>query len=68
MTARYQHQLRGAAEEPINSRSKGSTTLGLPPEHPTLPSLLREAGYRTAPHRPDLASPGMTVDCWLKLA
>jgi len=48
MTARYQYRLRGAAEEPINSKSKGSTTLGLPPEHPTLPSLLRGAGYRTA--------------------
>ncbi len=48
MTARYQYRLRGAAEEPINSKSKGSTTLGLPPEHPTLPSLLRDAGYRTA--------------------
>ncbi len=48
MTARYQYRLRGAAEEPINSRSRGSTTLGLPPEHPTLPSLLRDAGYRTA--------------------
>ncbi len=48
MTARYQYRLRGAAEEPINSKSKGSTTLGLPPQHPTLPSLLRDAGYRTA--------------------
>ena len=48
MTARYQYRLRGAAEEPINSKSRGSTSLGLPPEHPTLPSLLREAGYRTA--------------------
>ncbi|MDB5731657.1 MAG: arylsulfatase precursor-like protein [Variovorax sp.] len=48
MTARYQYRLRGAAEEPINSRSRGSLTLGLPPEHPTLPSLLRAAGYRTA--------------------
>ncbi|HNZ90602.1 MAG TPA: sulfatase-like hydrolase/transferase [Acidovorax sp.] len=48
MTGRYQYRLRGAAEEPINSRSKGSTTLGLPPEHPTLPSLLQGAGYRTA--------------------
>lgn len=48
ITGRYQYRLRGAAEEPINSKSKGSTTLGLPPEHPTLPSLLREAGYRTA--------------------
>jgi arylsulfatase A-like enzyme len=48
MTARYQYRLRGAAEEPINSKSRGSTTLGLPPEHPTLPSLLKNAGYRTA--------------------
>ncbi|MEJ8845875.1 sulfatase family protein [Variovorax rhizosphaerae] len=48
MTARYQYRLRGAAEEPINSKSRGSATLGLPPEHPTLPSLLRKAGYRTA--------------------
>ncbi|TXI69763.1 MAG: twin-arginine translocation pathway signal protein, partial [Limnohabitans sp.] len=48
MTARYQYRLRGAAEEPINSKSRGSTNLGLPPEHPTLPSLLQGAGYRTA--------------------
>ncbi|CAN7617790.1 sulfatase [Acidovorax sp. Leaf78] len=48
MTARYQYRLRGAAEEPINSKSRGSTTLGLPPDHPTMPSLLRAAGYRTA--------------------
>ena len=48
MTGRYQYRLRGAAEEPINSKSRGSTTLGLPPEHPTLPSLLRASGYRTA--------------------
>ena len=48
MTARYQYWLRGAAEEPINSKSRGSTTLGLPTEHPTLPSLLKDSGYRTA--------------------
>ena len=48
MTARYQYRLRGAAEEPINGKSRGSTTLGLPPEHPTMPSLLKQAGYRTA--------------------
>ncbi|MBU1441969.1 MAG: sulfatase-like hydrolase/transferase [Gammaproteobacteria bacterium] len=48
MTARYQYRLRGAAEEPIHSRSRGSATLGLPPAHPTMPSLLRDAGYRTA--------------------
>jgi len=48
ITARYQYRLRGAAEEPINSKSRGSATLGLPTDHPTLPSLLRAAGYRTA--------------------
>ena len=48
MTARYQYRLRGAAEEPINSKARTSTTLGLPPTHPTLPSLLKEQGYRTA--------------------
>jgi arylsulfatase A-like enzyme len=47
ITARYQYRLRGAAEEPIKSNSRGSTTLGLPTDHPTLPSLLRDAGYRT---------------------
>jgi arylsulfatase A-like enzyme len=48
MTARYQYRLRGAAEEPINSKSRGSTVLGLVPEHPTLPSMLKDSGYRTA--------------------
>ena len=48
ITGRYQYRLRGAAEEPINSKSRGSDTLGLPVEHPTLPSLLRDSGYRTA--------------------
>jgi arylsulfatase A-like enzyme len=47
MTLRYQYRLRGGMEEPINSKSKGSTTLGLPTNMPTLPSLLREAGYAT---------------------
>ena len=47
MTMRYQYRLRGAMEEPISSRSKGSTTLGLPTDIPTLPSLLRQAGYHT---------------------
>ncbi len=48
MTARYQYRLRGAAEEPIASKARNSSTLGLPPEHPTLPSLLRDSGYHTA--------------------
>jgi arylsulfatase A-like enzyme len=48
MTGRYQYRLRGAAEEPIASASRGNAALGLPPAHPTLPSLLKAAGYRTA--------------------
>ncbi|QNP50526.1 sulfatase family protein [Diaphorobacter aerolatus] len=48
MTARYQYRLRGAAEEPIRTSTRGNDQLGLPPSHPTLPSLLRDAGYRTA--------------------
>ncbi|MBO9645787.1 MAG: sulfatase-like hydrolase/transferase [Pseudacidovorax sp.] len=48
ITGRYQYRLRGAAEEPINAKSRGSSTLGMPPSHPTLPSLLKDAGYRTA--------------------
>ena len=48
MTGRWQYRLRGGADEPIASRTRGNTVLGLPPEHPTLPSLLRAAGYATA--------------------
>jgi arylsulfatase A-like enzyme len=44
-TGRWQHRLRGGADEPIASRSP---ELGLPPGHPTLASLLRDAGYATA--------------------
>ncbi|WP_353228099.1 sulfatase-like hydrolase/transferase [Novosphingobium sp.] len=45
ITGRYQYRLRGGLEEPI---AGASDTLGLPPDHPTLPSLFRKAGYRTA--------------------
>lgn len=45
MTGRYQYRLRAGLEEPIILRDTG---LGLPPEHPTLPSLLQDAGYDTA--------------------
>jgi arylsulfatase A-like enzyme len=47
-TGRWQYRLRGGADEPIASRSRGSSSLGLPPGHPTLASLLRGAGYATA--------------------
>lgn len=48
MTGRYQYRLRGAAEEPIGGAARGCAQLGLPSSHPTLPSLLRAAGYHTA--------------------
>ena len=48
MTGRWQHRLRGGADEPIRSNARGNAALGLPPSHPTLASLLRDAGYATA--------------------
>ena len=45
ITGRYQHRLRGGFDEPIASARE---ELGLPPEHPTMPSMLRDAGYATA--------------------
>ena len=48
ITGRYQYHVPAAADEPLSGRAHGSTTLGLPPSHPTLPSLLRDAGYATA--------------------
>jgi arylsulfatase A-like enzyme len=44
ITGRYQYRLRGGLEEPISA----NRTVGLPPQHPTLPSLLKKAGYTTA--------------------
>ena len=43
MTGRYQYRLAVGLEEPLQGRD-----VGLPPGHPTLPSLLRELGYHTA--------------------
>jgi arylsulfatase A-like enzyme len=48
MTGRYQYRLRGAAEEPLSSAARGTSAIGLPPEHPTHASLLKSAGYSTA--------------------
>src|SRR5438477_3976557 len=44
ITGRYQYRLRVGLEEPL----AGNPEIGLPPEHPTLPSLLRRAGYGTS--------------------
>ncbi len=44
ITGRYQYRLAVGLEEPL---SGSRPQIGLPPEHPTLPSLLRKAGYST---------------------
>lgn len=43
ITGRYQYRLPIGLEEPLSNRA-----VGLPPAHPTLPSLLKAAGYSTA--------------------
>src|SRR5437868_10234573 len=45
-TGRYQMRLTVGLEEPINASTPKS--VGLPPSHPTLPSLLKTSGYATA--------------------
>ena len=45
ITGRYQYRLQVGLEEPINETTPKN--IGLPSGHPTLPSLLREAGYGT---------------------
>ena len=42
ITGRYQYRTPAGLDEPIGMRN-----IGLPPEHPTLPSLLKKAGYQT---------------------
>src|SRR5215470_653873 len=44
ITGRYQYRLRLGQEEPW----AGNADIGLPPDHPTLPSLLKKAGYGTS--------------------
>jgi arylsulfatase A-like enzyme len=43
ITGRYQYRLPVGLEEPLG----GGRKVGLPPSHPTLPSLLKKAGYNT---------------------
>jgi arylsulfatase A-like enzyme len=43
ITGRYQYRLPVGLDEPLAA----SHRIGLPPEHPTLPSLLKKAGYST---------------------
>ncbi|HZU88176.1 MAG TPA: sulfatase-like hydrolase/transferase [Stellaceae bacterium] len=48
MTGRYQYRLPIGLVEPLRWSDRETPEMGLPPDHPTLPGLLREAGYRTA--------------------
>lgn len=45
ITGRYQYRLRVGLEEPLAS---ADPAVGLPSDHPTLPSMLRKLGYETA--------------------
>jgi arylsulfatase A-like enzyme len=45
ITGRYQYRLRIGLEEPLTPRSPAK--LDLPPEHPSLPSILKKAGYQS---------------------
>ena len=44
-TGRYQYRLPVGLEEPVNDTTPKD--VGLPPSHPTLPSLLKKTGYAT---------------------
>src|SRR6267378_5510667 len=51
ITGRYPARTRVGLEEPLTERSELGDkvkTLGLPPEHPTIASLLKQSGYETA--------------------
>src|SRR6185436_92791 len=51
ITGRYPARTRIGIEEPLTERGELGErvkTLGLPPEHPTIASLLKQSGYQTA--------------------
>jgi arylsulfatase A-like enzyme len=50
ITGRYQYRLPIGLVEPLRWSDRQAPEMGVPPGFPTLPSLLRGAGYRTA-HR-----------------
>ena len=46
ITGRYQYRLPVGLEEPLGAAAR-QRHIGLPPDHPTLPSLLKKVGYAT---------------------
>lgn len=48
ITGRYQYRLPIGLVEPLRWSDREAPDMGVPPGFPTLPSLLRDAGYRTA--------------------
>ena len=48
ITGSYQYRIRGALDEPMAGKARGSLELGLPPDQPTMPSVLRAHGYKTS--------------------
>src|SRR5215831_11499486 len=48
ITGRYQYRLPIGLVEPLRWSDRHAPEMGVPPGFPTLPSLLRGAGYRTA--------------------
>jgi len=48
MTGRWQYRFTLGLAEPLRHADRHREGMGLPPDHPTLPGLLRDAGYSTA--------------------
>lgn len=48
ITGRYQYRLPIGLVEPLRWSDREAPEMGVPPGFPTLPALLRDAGYRTA--------------------
>jgi arylsulfatase A-like enzyme len=48
ITGRYQYRFTLGLTEPLRHPQRHRPDMGLPPDHPTLPGLLRDAGYATA--------------------
>jgi arylsulfatase A-like enzyme len=48
MTGRWQYRFTLGLAEPLRHADRHRPGMGLPPDHPTLPRLLRDAGYSTA--------------------